>query len=636
MRFPRRLSGRLLSIIGLIALSVIAIVSIGEAFKAVLVRRDVDKLEKRDGSSTVTLDMPWELVNAVAKPEAKDIVQDEDSLIGDIAAVASAILGGAERVAAAASAGAAGLEVTSLPAGSSVFGDGKADSSNVLQDVSGQIQQATSIVAAIIGDATSIVGSILAAATSPSNIGVLPIGNSNSSMNGTLLSSTSLTSSAMSSNSSLLPFPPNTTITATPCPSSAFAPATIGLSSAPSAPFCPTTITETCTVTETWHSTHYAETATFYSFVANSTATYTETASGCPPPLYLADPTTTISPLQGLIACANGVLAKRQEDCPYNLNATSPFLNASAAAAALANSLASTHPCPNAGYSCGDCPDGWFCPPYPTAAQSCACGYGWACANCKDGYFCIPNPTSAGNGLIHTVASLPATSAASLLESSTTGLATLQSLGFIVPITTGTVTCIDGSVVMVANDCLNGVCAPTNNVGITINTLAGRLLSTAQADDSSLLRTAQPVAAGLGNLALFSTPNVANQLSPQTSALPAIPNPNPTALSEISKLMLAGVPTNLPVVNTQPNAAVLGDAARITLPIVTAGAITPALNNLPSSMLSATTKRASNAAENMFNQLMNGLPTNSPVLSSPTIQMPPAPALGIARGRRRG
>jgi hypothetical protein len=60
MCFPRRLSGRLVAIIGLLALSVIAIVSIGEGFKAVLVRRDAVKLEKRDGSSTVTLNVPWE------------------------------------------------------------------------------------------------------------------------------------------------------------------------------------------------------------------------------------------------------------------------------------------------------------------------------------------------------------------------------------------------------------------------------------------------------------------------------------------------------------------------------------------------------------------------------------------------
>ena len=60
MPFPRRLSGRLIAILSLIALSVFAIVSIGEGFKAFLVQREVDRLERRDGSSKVTLNMPWE------------------------------------------------------------------------------------------------------------------------------------------------------------------------------------------------------------------------------------------------------------------------------------------------------------------------------------------------------------------------------------------------------------------------------------------------------------------------------------------------------------------------------------------------------------------------------------------------
>ena len=60
MRFRRRLSGRLLAIICLILLSVLAIVSIGEGFKVIINRKEVNKLEKRDGSSTITLDMPWE------------------------------------------------------------------------------------------------------------------------------------------------------------------------------------------------------------------------------------------------------------------------------------------------------------------------------------------------------------------------------------------------------------------------------------------------------------------------------------------------------------------------------------------------------------------------------------------------
>jgi hypothetical protein len=60
MRFPRRFSGRIAAIIALIAFSVLAIVSIGEGFKAVLIRRDGAKLDRHDGSSTVTLNVPWQ------------------------------------------------------------------------------------------------------------------------------------------------------------------------------------------------------------------------------------------------------------------------------------------------------------------------------------------------------------------------------------------------------------------------------------------------------------------------------------------------------------------------------------------------------------------------------------------------
>lgn len=59
MRFPRRFGGRVAAIIGLITISVIAIVSSGEGFKAFFVRSDGINLHRRDGSSTVTLEMPW-------------------------------------------------------------------------------------------------------------------------------------------------------------------------------------------------------------------------------------------------------------------------------------------------------------------------------------------------------------------------------------------------------------------------------------------------------------------------------------------------------------------------------------------------------------------------------------------------
>lgn len=214
-------------------------------------------------------------------PESKDVSPVADSLIGDMAAVASAILGGGGEIASAASVGVAGLGATTLAS----LGDGTASVSSVLRDVEGQIQQATGLVVGILGDATSVVGSILAAATSPSNIGVLPQVNSNSSMNGTGDASSNQTSSTMGGtqqfcttcNSSYPAYSLNTTITTVERPQPVIASTTTKLCATPTTPSCPAPITTTCTVTETWHNTHYAETATFYSFLANSTVTCTAT-----------------------------------------------------------------------------------------------------------------------------------------------------------------------------------------------------------------------------------------------------------------------------------------------------------------------------------------------------------------------
>jgi hypothetical protein len=174
------------------------------------------------------------------------------------------------------------------------------------------------------------------------------------------------------------------------------------------------------------------------------------------------------------------------------------------------------------------------------------------------------------------------------MGSITTNPPTLMSLGSMVSMPTGTVTCIDGSIVMMANECLNGLRTTSNTVDITIinmpmaadaaaaasiNDLAGRVFSTAKAVSSPLLSNAQPPAACLGNIAPIATSNVATQLFPpinDQTALPVFPNGNPTVLSAVSKL------------------------------------------------------------------IMNGVPTNSAVLMAPAGQLPPLPpALGIARGRRR-
>jgi hypothetical protein len=219
---------------------------------------------------------------------------------------------------------------------------------------------------------------------------------------------------------------------------------------------------------------------------------------------------------------------------------------------------------------------------------------------------------------------------------------------------------------MMANECLNGLRTTSNTVNITIinmpmaadaaaavsiNDLAGRVFSTAKAVSSPLLSNAQPPAACLGNIAPIATSNVATQLFPpingQTTALPVFPNGNPTVLSAVSKLMMNGVPTNSPVLNVpvgqipsalgndQPAAAGLGNVAGITLPTANPNLIpttTAAQGNTPNTI----PKHASNAAENVFNQLMSGATTNSAVLMAPAGQLPPLPpTLGIARGRRR-
>jgi len=207
--------------------------------------------------------------------------------MGDIASVASAILDGGSRIASNAASEAASLDSTSLPTGSSVLDGGTASASGVLRDASGQIQQATSIVGGVVGDATSIVGSILAAATNPSNIGVL----SNPNLTSTMASAGKSGSLTMSEpreflpqtalcttcNSSSTTSSHNTTAAPSPTASPAIASPTTGSSCTSTWPSCPAPITETCTVTETWHSTHYAETATLYSFIANYTFTCTET-----------------------------------------------------------------------------------------------------------------------------------------------------------------------------------------------------------------------------------------------------------------------------------------------------------------------------------------------------------------------
>jgi hypothetical protein len=158
--------------------------------------------------------------------------------------------------------------------------------SSVLQQVHNAIADATGILESVVNAATSMVGSLLAEATNPSNIGALAVAKTSSSAaiptltmsepqeflpqtalcktcNGSFPSSTSMiTSSPMLNSSQMLPAAP----TGSSGPSmTAFT---------PSCPPLVASVASTCTVTETWHSTHYAETATFYGFI---TVTCTET-----------------------------------------------------------------------------------------------------------------------------------------------------------------------------------------------------------------------------------------------------------------------------------------------------------------------------------------------------------------------
>lgn len=63
--------------------------------------------------------------------------------------------------------------------------------------------------------------------------------------------------------------------------------------------------------------------------------------------------------------------------------------------AGLASSVPGTDingPCPDHGYTCDDCLDGWFCPPAQTPAWPAPCGHGWPCYQCESGWFCVPSP----------------------------------------------------------------------------------------------------------------------------------------------------------------------------------------------------------------------------------------------------
>ncbi|KUJ23783.1 uncharacterized protein LY89DRAFT_776028 [Mollisia scopiformis] len=498
MQFLRRFGTPLVTISLLIGLSVLTVVSVGEGLKLFVVRRDEFKLRRRDGS-TITLNMPWNPPKI--KTDVKAINPAVGGMLNAVEAVASALLGDGTDMAANAQAQASIVTATIIPIAQSVastaLGGGTAQVPAAVADVTSAINQATGVVGGIVSAANSIVASMVAGAVSASNIGILstsvPLSATKSASGG--LSSPFSTNSSQHGLCSTCNSSPSSTalplnITSAPLLSSmtsqSVLPMAPSCTSMPSCTSCPAAYTETCTVTETWHSTHYAETATLYSFVAAFTVTCTETVSVCPSLSAYLPPANAILPTQPpLIACANGALAKRQEDCTSIQTSVSPT-SASPSSSYLADSQTSSHPCPNAGYSCSECPGGWFCPPSQTAPQSAPCGFGWACGACSGGWFCIPNPTASGGaGAVNSVAGLLSSVSVSLTQDvpSTMASFTAQPPSFLSTLPTalatttgpGTVTCIDGSVVQRPQDCLNGISEATSSLGAFVTSLSPTL-----------------------------------------------------------------------------------------------------------------------------------------------------------------
>jgi hypothetical protein len=169
---------------------------------------------------------------------------------------------------------------------------------SVISDANDQIDQATAIVGGLFSAANSIVSNLITAATGAPNTGllvstitsasdILALKNSSptpSSIGETQLSlsqtgscatcSSPPLASSLSVNIILLPSSNNISKSPPTTPAQlgpAFSTVTIFTA------LCPLRTTEISTVTETWHSTHYAETATLYSFITGLKAICTET-----------------------------------------------------------------------------------------------------------------------------------------------------------------------------------------------------------------------------------------------------------------------------------------------------------------------------------------------------------------------
>lgn len=221
----------------------------------------------------------------ISSTEVKALNPVAGGLLNAVEAVASALLGDGSDIASNVQAQASVLTATIIPVGtniaSTVLIGAATQVPTALADATNAINQATGVVGGIVGAANSIVGSVVAGAVSTSNTGILSTSVSQS--RGTSPSSTRepqeflpQTGPCMTCNNSspltALPF----NITSVPRLSSTSV-LPMAPSGGPTCTSCPLPFTETCTVTETWHSTHYAETATYFSFIAAFTVTCTET-----------------------------------------------------------------------------------------------------------------------------------------------------------------------------------------------------------------------------------------------------------------------------------------------------------------------------------------------------------------------
>jgi hypothetical protein len=73
MHCQRRFAKPITTIVILILLSVLAVVSLGEGLKLLVIRRDGVKLRKRDGS-TITFDLPWKYVTSLLSFFASPVI----------------------------------------------------------------------------------------------------------------------------------------------------------------------------------------------------------------------------------------------------------------------------------------------------------------------------------------------------------------------------------------------------------------------------------------------------------------------------------------------------------------------------------------------------------------------------------